>query len=163
MIKAHKNGTEERLVISPNRSMSWQTNKQILLCMFIVNMAIALGWAAMGAWMVLPFAGLEILLVGVGMYYVSWKLSFKELIIVEADSLIIQKGVYFPKQEWQWQRSNSTLIKQASRYRMSAPSLYLKHINEEVEIGEFLNRSEKKLLREHLLRFGLALNTRKPR
>ena len=98
MVEVQTNNTEERLILSPNRSMSWQTNKRILLAMFLVNMLIALGWTAMGAWMVLPFAGLEILLVGIGMYYVSWKLSFKEILILEADSLIIQKGVYYPKQ-----------------------------------------------------------------
>jgi len=163
MVEAQKNNGGKRLLITPNRSMSWQTNKKILLCMFLMNMVIALGWAAMGAWMVLPFAGLEILLVGIGMYYVSWKLSFKEVIIVEADSLILQKGVYFPKHEWRWQRSNSSLVKEISRYRMSAPSLYLKHLNEEVEIGNFLNRTEKKVLREHLLELGIALYTRKPR
>jgi len=163
MVEAQKNNGGKRLLITPNRSMSWQTNKKILLCMFLMNMVIALGWTAMGAWMVLPFAGLEILLVGIGMYYVSWKLSFKEVIIVEADSLILQKGVYFPKHEWRWQRSNSSLVKEISRYRMSAPSLYLKHLNEEVEIGNFLNRTEKKVLREHLLELGIALYTRKPR
>ncbi len=163
MVEVQTNDTEERLILSPNRSMSWQTNKRILLAMFLVNMLIALGWTAMGAWMVLPFAGLEILLVGIGMYYVSWKLSFKEILILEADSLIIQKGVYYPKQEWHWQRSNSSLLKQPSRYRMTAPTLYLRHLNEEVEIGAFLNRSEKKLLREHLTKFGIALSLKPPR
>jgi len=163
MVEVQTNDTEERLILSPNRSMSWQTNKRILLAMFLVNMLIALGWTAMGAWMVLPFAGLEILLVGVGMYYVSWKLSFKEILIIEANSLIIQKGVYYPKQEWHWQRSNSSLVKQPSRYRMTAPTLYLKHLNEEVEIGAFLNRKEKKLLREHLTTQGIALNLKQPR
>ena len=69
----------QRLVITANRSMSWHQNKQILAFMFCVNMAIALSWAAMGAWMVLPFAGLEIALVGLGMYYVSWKLCIVEI------------------------------------------------------------------------------------
>ncbi len=141
----------------PNRSMSWQSNKKILCAMFVVNMTIAASWAWMGAWMVLPFAGLEVLLVGIGMYYVSWKLSFKEVIIVEAESLIIQKGVYFPKQEWHWSRSATTLIKQPSQYRMSAPTLFLKHLNERIEIGKFLNRSEKLTLRKYLLELGLPI------
>jgi len=130
--------------------------------MFCLNMAIGLAWAAMGAWMVLPFAGLEIMLVGAGMYYVSWKLSFKEMIIIEAESFTLQKGVYFPKQEWQWQRGRTSLIRQASNYRMSAPSLYLKHLNDEIEIGEFLNRSDKKNLVDHLRKLGLTINNTKP-
>ena len=144
-----------QLVLMPNRSMSWQTNKRILLAMFLVNMTIAIAWAYMGAWLVLPFAGLEILLVGVGMYYVSWKLSFREIILIERESLILQKGVYFPKQEWRWQTSNTKLLRQPSNYRMSAPTLWLRHLNDKVEIASFLNKKEKKELRKHLNSLGL--------
>ncbi|RBP53637.1 DUF2244 domain-containing protein [Arenicella xantha] len=146
-----------QLVLSPNRSMSWQTNKKILLALFVVNMSIAAAWAMMGAWMIMPFAGLEVLLVGLGMYYASWKLSFKEIITVRADSIVLQKGVYFPKQEWQWQLSQTRLLKQPSSYRMSPPTLRLKHVNEQIEIGRFLNRDEKIVLREHLLKLGTPL------
>ncbi|MFT6098095.1 MAG: putative membrane protein [Arenicella sp.] len=153
----------QRLVITANRSMSWQTNKRILVFMFCVNMLIALSWAAMGAWMVLPFAGLEIALVGFGMYYVSWKLSFKEIIIFEGDSLTLQKGIYFPKQQWDWQRRDTLLIKRPSKYRMSAPTLFLKHLNQSIEIGAALNRVEKKQLREHLIGLGLAMRVVGPK
>jgi len=118
--------------------------------MFCFSMIIGLSFAAIGAWMVLPFAGLEISLVGLGMYYVCWKLNFKHIIILEAESFVLQKGVYFPKQEWQWQRSQVSLIKQDSHYRMSAPTLFLEHINERIEIGDFLNRKEKKQFREYM-------------
>ncbi len=163
MVEFETQNEIQRLVITANRSMSWHENKRILVFMFCVNMAIALSWAAMGAWMVLPFAGLEIALVGFGMYYVSWKLSFKEIIIFEGDSLTLQKGVYFPKQEWVWQRRDTLLIKRPSKYRMSAPTLFLKHLNQSIEIGAALNRVEKKELREHLIRLGLAMRVVGPK
>lgn len=155
MIELHYNDNEHKLVLSPNRSMSWQNNKRILLALFCINMSIAISWSLMGAWMVLPFAGLEVLCVGIGMYYVSWKLNFKQILIFNADSLIVQTGVYFPKQEWQWQRSSTYLLKKPSRYRMSAPDLYLKYLNQKIEIGQFLNRREKQDLRKHLNNFGI--------
>jgi len=139
--------------------MSWQTNKKILLAIFVVNMTIALAWAMLGAWMILPFAGLEIFLVGLGMYYVSWKLNFKEIIVIEADSMTIQKGVYFPKQEWRWQKSQTSLLKQSSKYRMSAPNLYLAHLDEQVEVASFLNRTEKLTVRTHLNQLGVPTIT----
>jgi uncharacterized membrane protein len=155
MIELLQNNGEQLLVLSPNRSMSWQDNKRILLALLCLNMSVAAAWAYMGAWMVLPFAGLEVLFVGIGMYYVSWKLSFKQIILVNADSLVLQTGVYFPKQEWQWQLSSTKLLRKPSKYRMSAPNLYLEHLNERIEIGEFLNRNEKKELRKHLIGFGV--------
>ncbi len=157
MVSVEQNNGITQVVLMPNRSMSWETNKKILLAMFCLNMVIALAWTYLGAWMVLPFAGLEILLVGVGMYYVSWKLSFREVLVFENESLIVQKGVYFPKQEWQWQKSNTTLLRQPSNYRMSAPHLWLSHLNEKVELGQFLNRKEKKQLRRELQELGLPL------
>jgi len=157
MVEFETQNEIQRLVITANRSMSWHENKQILAFMFCVNAAIALSWAAMGAWMVLPFAGLEIAFVGFGMYYVSWKLSFKEIIIIESNTLTLQKGYYFPKQQWVWQFRDTILIKCPSKYRMSAPTLYLKHLNQSIEIGAALNLGEKKELREHLIRLGLGM------
>lgn len=162
MVEQHTSDNGTQLVLMPNKSMSWETNKKILAVIFCVNLAIALTWTAMGAWMVLPFAGLEVFLVGLGMYYVCWKLNFKHIITIQAESLVLQKGVYFPKQEWHWQRGDTVLVKTPSRYRMSAPTLNLKHLREEVEIGDFLTRKEKKQLREHLQDLDIRVVTRQP-
>ncbi len=144
MIKQIQNDKQTQLILAPNKSMSWETNKKILIGIFIVNMTIAIAWSLMGAWLVLPFAGLEVLLVGLGMYYACWKLNFKHIITIEAESFILQKGVYFPKQEWQWQKSHVRLMNKPNQYRMSAPHLFLNHLNDKIEVGEFLNQSEKK-------------------
>jgi len=157
MVEVQQDQYLTRLVLMPNRSMSWETNKKILLAMFMLNMAIALAWTFMGAWMVLPFAGLEIFLVGLGMYYVSWKLSFREVLIFENESLILQKGVYFPKQEWRWHKNQASILVRPSNYRMSAPHMWLSHLDETVEIGDFLNRTEKKQLRQQLQNQGLSI------
>ena len=125
--------------------------------MFVVVMIIGLSFAAVGAWLVLPFAGIEILALSVGMYYVSWKLNFKQTIEIQAESFTLRKGVYFPKQEWQWQTSQTSVLKKPSRYRMSASTLFLKHLNQKIEIAEFLNRSEKKELLEELKKIGLSV------
>jgi len=138
--------------------MSWATNKKILLAMLAVNMVIGVAFALVGAWLILPFAGLEILLVGTGMYYVCWKLNFKETITIESQNFRLQKGVYYPKQDWNWQTSNTVLVSQASPYRLSPPTLFLKHLNEQIEIGQFLNRDEKKKLRDTLVSWGVPVS-----
>ena len=157
MVEFEQNGNQTRLVLTPNKSMTWETNKKILFGMFIVSMMIGLSFASIGAWVVLPFAGLEISLVGIAMYYVCWKLNFKHIISIESQSLIFQKGVYFPKHEWHWRLDQTQLLKQSSNYRMSAPSLFLKNLNETIEVGDFLNRNEKKVLREHFRSLGVPI------
>ena len=160
-IQSTQSGASKRqqIILSPNKSMTWETNKKILMAMFAVAMIIGISFASIGAWMILPFAGIEVTIVGVGMYYVCWKLNFKQTITLEAESFIVQKGVYFPKQEWQWQASQTYLLKQPSRYRMSPPTLYLKHLNQKIEIGEFLNRTDKKELQKWLRDMGISVTT----
>ena len=159
MIESHSSEGKKLVVLTPNRSMNWETNKKILLAMLAVNLLIGVGFAFIGAWLILPFAGLEILLVGCGMYYVAWKLNFQETIALQAQNLRIQKGVYYPKQVWDWQASSVQLLLQPSNYRLSAPALFLQHLNEKVEIGNFLNREEKIQLREILLEWGVPMHT----
>ncbi|NND00562.1 MAG: DUF2244 domain-containing protein [Gammaproteobacteria bacterium] len=159
MVEAHIDNSRKLLVLTPNKSMSWETNKKILLAMFVVNMLIGIAFAMRGAWLILPFAGLEILLVGAGMYYVSWKLNFQETIAIEDESLQVQKGVYYPKESWQWQTRNTLLLKQPGQYRLSPPTLFLKHLNETVEIGGFLCGSDKRTLRDHLNQLGIPTHT----
>lgn len=163
MVEISHDNNGHLLVLSPNKSMDWETNKKILLAMFVVAMVIGLSFAYIGAWLILPFAGLEITLVGIGMYYVCWKLNFKQTIRIQHESLRVQKGVYFPKQEWHWQKQHTSLLRRDSHYRMSAPDLYLKHLNEQIEIGEFLNRKEKLQLRQELVKLGLPMIQIKPR
>jgi len=157
MVELHSDNSAHLVVLSPNKSMTWETNKKILLVMFFVSMIIGLAFTYVGAWMVLPFAGLEILLVGAGMYYVCWTLNFKQTISIQAESFVVQKGVYYPKHEWRWQTSQTRLIKQASNYRLGTPNLFLKNLNQTIEIGEFLNRADKKTLLESLLNLGIPM------
>jgi len=159
MIEYRELGKQNQIILTPNKSMTWETNKKILICMFAVSMIIAAGFVSIGAWVVLPFAGLEITLVGLAMYYVCWKLNFKHVITIEAESFLLQKGIYFPKQEWQWQLTQVQLIKRPSNYRMSAPTLFLKHLNEVVEIGDFLNLKEKKQLQACLQKYHIPIKT----
>lgn len=159
MVEAHTDKARTLMVLTPNKSMSWETNKKILFVMFAVNMAIGIAFAMQGAWLILPFAGLEILLVAIGTYYVCWRLNFQETIAIEGKALQLKKGVYYPKQVWQWQKRDTALLTQPSHYRLSAPTLFLKHLNETVEIGNFLTRTEKINLRDQLVKLGIPVIT----
>lgn len=159
MIETLTHHDSTQIILSPNRSMSWESNKKILIALFCLNASIAIAWTFMGAWMVLPFAGLEVFCVGLGMYYVSWKLNFKHIITFKEDALVLEKGVYFPKQEWRWLRSHTTLVKVPSRYRMSAPQLLLRCAGDNIEIGDFLNRDDKKRLLKIASEFELRVET----
>ena len=64
-----------RFIIRPNRSLSW---RELLVFFYIslsISLLIALFFLLMGAWLVLPFTGLEMLLLFLGLYYVAKRCS----------------------------------------------------------------------------------------
>jgi uncharacterized membrane protein len=64
-----------RFIIRPNRSLSW---RELLVFFYIslsISLLIALFFVLLGAWLVLPFTGLEMLLLFLGLYYVAKRCS----------------------------------------------------------------------------------------
>lgn len=122
--------------------MSWRGNQMFLLGMICLSGAISTGFALMGAWVILPFAGLEMLALGSALYYVSWKLSYQEVINITAESVSIDKGVYKPRKSWLFARDGLSLNVQPEKHAWSTPVIQLRHKQNLVEIGEFLNQAD---------------------
>ncbi len=122
--------------------MSWRGNQIFLLSMICLSALISIGFALIGAWVILPFAGLEMLALGSALYYVSWKLSYQQVINITADSVTIDKGVYKPKRSWLFTRDGLSLSVQPEEHEWSTPVIQLRHQQNLVEIGEFLNQAD---------------------
>ena len=60
-----------RLVLTPNRSLSWHGNVRIWAALFVLSALIATGFTLMGAWVIIPFAGLELIALACGIYLTS--------------------------------------------------------------------------------------------
>jgi uncharacterized membrane protein len=146
--------TASRLMIiaQPNRSASWQANKLVLLALAVPSLGIATGFALMGAWPILPLAGLELLAVGSALYYVNWKLQYRHVITLSEDSVRIDKGFYAPRQSWQFPRQGTGLAIVPEQHPWDGPGLSLQRTGESVSVGEFLNRDDSLKLAELLRR-----------
>jgi len=144
--------TASRLMIiaQPNRSASWQANKLVLLALAVPSLGIATGFALMGAWPILPLAGLELLAVGSALYYVNWKLQYRHVITLSEDSVRIDKGFYAPRQSWQFPRRDTGLAIVPEQHPWDGPALSLQRTGESVSVGEFLNRDDSLKLAELL-------------
>lgn len=130
------------IVAEPNRSASWQTNKVVLILMCCVSGTIAVGFAALGAWPVLPFAGLEMLALGSALYYVCWKLRYRHVITLSPQTVRIQKGHYYPKKSWEIPFDDAALSVTQKTHPWDSPGISLFSKGEEISLGEFLNREE---------------------
>lgn len=144
-----------RIILSPNRSMTWRGNQLVLLSLIVVSACIGTGFALIGAWVILPFAGLEMSALAAALYYVSWKLSYQEVLTLSQDKLIIEKGVYRPRKTWTLPRNKVSLSIEPETHPWSTPGIKLQHQQQLIELGEFLNQADCKrllaLLRENAI------------
>lgn len=130
------------IVAQPNRSSTWRANLLVLLALSVPSLGIAISFALLGAWPILPFAGLELLALGCALYYVNWKLQYRHVITLSSDSVCIDKGFYIPKQSWQFPRQATGLAITPEKHPWEGPELSVHDRNESVRLGEFLNRED---------------------
>lgn len=138
--------SDEIIVAEPNNSASWQANKLVLIAMSCLSGVIAGGFALVGAWPILPFAGVEMLALASGLYYVCWKLRYRHVVTLEADKVRIQKGHYHPRQQWCFDRDNTTIQVTSQPHPWDAPQISLYNQGEQVSLGEFLSNEDAKTL-----------------
>ena len=130
------------IIVQPNRSSSWRGNQLALLAVAIPSLGLATGFALLGAWPILPLAGLELTALGSALYYVNWKLQYRHVITLSDDSVCIDKGFYTPRQSWKFPRHATGLAIVPERHPWEGPGLSLQGTGESVSIGEFLNRDD---------------------
>lgn len=152
MVTTARTASRLMIIAQPNRSASWHANKLVLLALAVPSLGIATGFALMGAWPILPLAGLELLAVGSALYYVNWKLQYRHVITLSEDSVRIDKGFYAPRQSWQFPRQGTGLAIVPEQHPWDGPGLSLQRTGESVSVGEFLNRDDSLKLAELLRR-----------
>jgi uncharacterized membrane protein len=142
VVTCTRSKTSLMIVARPNQSASWRANLYTLLALCVPSLGAAIAFAALGAWPILPFAGLEMLALGSALYYVNWKLQYRHVITLSEDSVRIDKGHYYPRQSWQLQRRRAGLSITPEQHPWESPALAVHDPNQRIGIGEFLNRDD---------------------
>ncbi|MCG7946317.1 MAG: DUF2244 domain-containing protein [Candidatus Thiodiazotropha taylori] len=84
---------EAVLIINPNRNLTWQQSKWLFFFFAFCCSAVAAYFYSIGAWLVLPFAGLEILLIGIAIYCQSCCAHSKQIIRIDSKHVrVINSG-----------------------------------------------------------------------
>lgn len=155
--------SEQGLVIiaRPNHSSSWHSNRLVLLAIAVPSLGAAIAFTSLGAWPILPFAGLELLSLGAALYYVNWKLQYRHVITLSDDMVSIDKGFYAPTRSWRMPRAGAAISVTAEEHPWEGPKLSLHSDEVWVRIGEFLSREDSLSLLA-LLRRELSVRTHSP-
>lgn len=79
------------LAIRPNRSLSVAGVTVLFVALSALALTVGIGFALAGAWMVLPFAALEVLIVGLLCRWFYRHIDDCELVVVERDRVKVVK------------------------------------------------------------------------
>lgn len=128
--------------LAPNRSASWRQTRRFLAVVALLSALIAFFSAAMGAWPVAPFAGVEVLAVAAGLYTVA-RASYRcEQIRVDGTDVVVGSGIGVPRQWVRFPRAFArTRFTPAHGHTPSR--LYIGAAGRYVEVGAFLNEPER--------------------
>ncbi len=81
-----------RYTLRPNCSLSWRRVKQLVVVLAVCMAAVSAYWVALGAWLVVPFTGLEFLVLGLGFYLCSVAGHTREVIEIDGEYLRVLRG-----------------------------------------------------------------------
>jgi len=151
-----------RIIARPNHSSTWQANQLVLLALAVPSLGVGVILALYGAWLVLPFAGLELSALGWALYRVNRKLQFRQVITLSERAVCIDEGRETPLRSWRLSREGTALAVTAEQHPWEGPRLAVYSPDHLVPVGDFLNREDALSLLA-LLRREITVGTHGPR
>ena len=148
MILSLTNSTETKqgFIVMPNRAMPWPR----LVCIYGIfagfTLGIAAGFFARGFILILPFAGLELLALGIALYVSARRGGIREVITVTNETVRVETGRSAPEQSHEFRRPWSQVVLQRSWNNWYPSRLLIRSHGRSVEIGRFLNEGERNSL-----------------
>ncbi|MCP3428012.1 DUF2244 domain-containing protein [Opacimonas viscosa] len=161
MIEVSKNDSATIISLRPNRSATWSETKWMIIFMVAVVFIIAGGWAFVGAWVILPFAGLEVGLFAYFMYRVCRQGFAQQIITITKDLVVIEEGIIRREVARTYDRNSLSFEVTETERDWHLPDIVVCVENYRLNIGEFLNKDDRMLLKDTLKNIGLPLSRTK--
>jgi uncharacterized membrane protein len=140
----------KRIILRPNTSLTERQAWLLLAATALVMGGIAMGFATMGLWLVLPFSGAEWLLLAYCFRLSFRTCSVREVITVTEALVLLEKGQGKPEQTYRFQRAWVSLDWVRSPFKGHPSHLSFRLHGKAVEIGRFLAESEREALAREL-------------
>lgn len=149
IVSIDEKGLNGHILLQANLSLSWMQNAQFLAAVFIALLGISVYFSSILGWLVLPYSGLEFIILAASLYLFFRQHNNQEVIRFSADNLVIERGKNRPEKTWVYQRQWSKFhIREQGIF--DSPKIYLVAHGKELELGAFLSYDEKLLLIENL-------------
>lgn len=134
------------IVLRPNNSSSWHFNMVIVSSLAFIAFCISTFFALQGLWLIFPFAGLEVSFLFICLY-LRLRANIKtEVITFDETSVTVERGSYHVDKTWKYHRIWAKIhVKKPLRYGHQK-QIFIRSHGKELELGSFLNKSDKDIL-----------------
>lgn len=137
-----------KVTFKPNSALSAASKQKVVISLTVIPCVIGIAFCFLGAWLVLPFVGLEIVALAYAFYYVNQHETDYESISIDADSLVVERCV---GETLTQQVINPYWVKVVQHELSNGElHLYLQSHGKEIEIGRYLTRKQRELLARQL-------------
>ena len=144
--RANSNRGDAVFVIQPNRNLSWKRTKLVFFCLAFCICSVAAYFVYKGAWLVLPFTGLELIVLGLGLYLQCCHAYRKEVVSVGERAVSVNDG----RREFMFSKAWLSIIHSQDSTGWYPSRLVIGSHGRFIEIGDFLVESERNRLAEDL-------------
>lgn len=156
VLRTYRHGEGCRFVIRPNRSLTWTQTKFVYLSLASVCLVVATGFTVMGFWLVLPFAGAEVIALGAGFYYCALGGKTTEVVCVDDRRVAVEKSHPAPHRVCEFERAWAKIALLPARIQWYPSRLVIRSHGKQVQLGAFLSEAERRKLAGEL---GRAITT----
>ena len=148
--------TDYLISLSPNSSLTGVYRIIFLGSIAFVCSPIAITFFVLGAYLILPFAGLELAIL-FSAFYLSFKWSSKkEKIYISNEIVKIEKGTN--KLEYRWEEFRTFTSFNIQKDKDKLMRLSFRSKGKDIYVGDFLNEDDKKILKENVSEIIHELN-----
>lgn len=143
-----------KIIARPNNSLSPENSLKLMMVLAIIAFAVALGFTHVGAWLVLPFAGLELVAFSYAFYYVYLHSSDFESIAIEDDKIIVEKRSFRETSITEFQRywTQVNVRSVSGKGVVSKNGLFISSHGKEIEFGKHFINDEQRVALAHELK-----------
>lgn len=132
-----------RMILAPHRSATWRENLYLVAAVAALALPIAIGWALLGYWVILPLCGLELLALVAGLYWSSHALLAREVVTVGDDAITIEAGRRRVERRFELRRHWARVTLAPGRGKAHPRRLIVRSHGRAVELGRFLTDDER--------------------
>jgi len=135
--------SQAEIVITPNASLERRTNIMFFVGISAVILVIAIGLTMMGFWMILPFAGLEMLGLAAALIMVDYKNQYREIVSISEQTVKVASGHREPQKSCEFNRHWTSVLLQTGVSVNHPEKLILRSQGRQVEVGACLVPEER--------------------